>query len=140
MRQAAFQPEPVEEFQRLAAHGFRRLFRQQGRQADVFEHVQGRQQVEGLKDHPHHLPPEAREVRTGRVGQVVARHHELAGGGMVQPGQQGQQRALPGAAVALEHHELAGGDVQVDLVDAGHGAVAERVGAGQFAGVNDRFS
>ncbi len=73
------------------------------------------------------------------VGQVAPGDRQIAGGGAVQPGQERQQRAFAGTAVALQNHQLAGRHIQVDLIDPHHRAVAQRIDAGQIGGMNNGF-
>jgi len=50
--------------------------------------------------------------------QVLAGNDQLPCRGLIQAGQQGQEGALSGTAVALQDHQFTLGDVKLDAVDA----------------------
>ena len=69
-----------------------------------------------------------RHVALGRapVGDVDAVDEDLAGGRLLQPGDQAQRRRLAGAGLAEQHEELAVGDVEVEVLQ--RGVAAEGLG------------
>jgi hypothetical protein len=82
-------------------------------EGDVVEHGQVREDRVALEHH--------RQVALARrqVGDVGVADAHPAAVGVLQAGQQPQQRRLAAAAGPQQHHELAVGDLQVDIVDGG---------------------
>ena len=109
---------------------------QQGRQAGVFEDAEGRQQVEGLKNHADRLAAEVGEPLLGNSNQIMGRHDQIAGAGTVQSGQKGEQRAFARTAVSREDDHFTGTNRKVDPIDADHLSRPMPVNTGQFPSTN----
>mmetsp|Transcript_20438 Transcript_20438/g.48717 ORF Transcript_20438/g.48717 Transcript_20438/m.48717 type:complete len:313 (+) Transcript_20438:1186-2124(+) len=128
------QPAKVDRFQHGRHAAVVALAQQPQRQGDVVGHAEVGQQMEGLED-------EAQVAAAQRgAGLVVQRaeglpgQRDVAGVGLVQPGQAVQQRGLAAAGFAQQRDDLAGGEVQVDAGEDGRVAV----GLGQPAGAQHR--
>ncbi len=73
------------------------------------------------------------------AGEVAARHLDAAGGGLVEPAEQVQQRALAAARRADDGHLLAAADLEVDRRQDGHVQLALNEGLGEPAGAQHRL-
>lgn len=79
---------------------------QEERQGDVLEHIHCWQKVEELEDQSHLTPPEVGQCRvTGRV-QGEAVDHDFALRGMIEAGEQVDERALAATTRTADRHEL----------------------------------
>ena len=89
---------------------------------DVVDHLAVRQEAEVLEDHRGVGAPQVAELALAGLDDVVAVHHDLAGGRLDEPGQQPDQRGLPGAGEAHHDEDLAGRYVERHVLDADHAA------------------
>ena len=88
------------------------------------------QQVEVLKDEPEVFPPESRQPGFRNGGKVLAVQQDLPGSGLVQCGQQIQQRGFAGAAFAHDGHVFA------RLYRKGHAGQGRHTHPAEAGGVN----
>ena len=89
------------------------------RQGDVLLRRHRRDEVERLEDCAHALQPVVGEVRVGQLVDRQPRGVDVAGGGLVQPAHEREQRCLAASGRAHDRHELAGTDLQGDVLQRG---------------------
>ena len=93
---------------------------QQRGQAGVFKNGEGRQQVEGLKNHADRLATEMGEPLLGNSNQIMGRHDQIPGAGTVQTSQKGEQRAFARTAVSLENDQFTDTNLEAYPIDSDH--------------------
>jgi hypothetical protein len=84
------------------------------RQHHVLGDRQRRQQLEELEHDAHAAPAPRRELVVVQLVDAATGHGDAAGGGVVEPGDQVQERRLAAARAADDGHELARAHVEVD--------------------------
>ena len=92
-----------------------RLFAREGkREDDVLLRVQHRKQIEELEDEADVLSPQVRQLIVVQVQDRRAGDGDLAGGRLVQTGENVHQRRLPGAGGPHDCSEPTLGDLERD--------------------------
>ena len=89
------------------------------RQHHVLEGGQRWHEVKGLEDEADALAAQPRAAVLVERRQVLAAQPHLASGGLIEPGEQREQRRLARAGGADQRHALAGADLEVYVVEDG---------------------
>jgi len=111
MVEAGCKTEPGQQLRGFGGNRRERSSRQQGGQGNIFQDCQRRQEIEGLKHHPHRLTTILGKLSRGSLIQIPTRHDQVPPGGLIEPCQQRQKRALARAAVAFQDHQFTIGDL-----------------------------
>ena len=119
------QVEPVEEFVGACHAGLAAVVCAEHRRLDVLERGEPGDQVVELEHQPDLDAPEVIEV-AGMTTEEVASDLDGAGVGLLERGEQVEQRRLAGTGGAGEHGELAASDLEVDVVEGDRSAVPLR--------------
>src|SRR5882724_12228671 len=94
------------------------------RERDVFETVQGRQQIEELKNDSNLVAPHACEIVIRERTKIDAADRNGAAAGAIQSADQIQQSGFSGTGWADDRNEFSGIDVEVHVVERFCGSLA----------------
>jgi hypothetical protein len=104
--------------------------RQRGRERDVLDGAERRDQVEGLEDEADLVPPEDGELAVVEGREVGVADEDAPTGQVVESGHAVHERRLAGARRAHDGRELAGTELDVDVVEGGDAGVPRAVDLG----------
>ena len=127
-------PEPHLRNHRVEPIPVRPLARQQQRQGDVLRGGQRGQQVVGLEDEAHPLPPQQRQFGVRERSQLDVAEKDLAGGELVEAGQAVHERGLARPRRPHDGGEASLGKPHGHLVEGAHGGVGRAVDLGGVDG------
>lgn len=130
MADALFEFDALKRF----AHPRRALgavdFGEAQRELDVFFERHAREEIEGLKNHAHGLPPVAGKFLGGHFREILAVRDDRAGAGTIEPGDEIEKRGFSGAGAAEKREKLTRWNGERDFVDRADEGFAHDIVAG----------
>jgi acyl-CoA thioesterase-1 len=110
------------------------IFFQFGREHDIFNAVQGWNEMKGLKDKTGNLVTDRRQLVFAQIGYIIAGYVDFSTARPVKTGQHTQQGGFTAAAAAGYNHELALFYSQGDVLEHGDLLPAKKVMFREFFG------